>query len=102
MKVPETQHIRAVGHSDTAAGPRQAPADRTIHDRVTVTPPPRPSPEAVAAGQRIATTDRAARLERLSAAVRGGHHVPDPRQIASRLLDHVDLEAQLQAVAGQA
>ena len=102
MKVPETQHIRAVGHSDTAAGPRPSPADRAIHDRVTVTPPPRPSPEAVAAGQRIAATNRAARLERLSAAVKGGHHVPDPRQIAGRLMEHADLEARLQAFAAQA
>jgi len=97
MKVPRT-------HMQTQAQPirvtRPSQADRTVQDRVTVTPAPRVFPEAIAAGKRIAAADRADRLQRLSAAVKSGQYVPDPQHIAGRLLEHAELDAQLRAPPG--
>lgn len=85
-----------------AVSPIQAkPTTKAGSTRV---PPPEKSAEAsnteltVDAAKRVATQQRAARLEQLEAAIRSGHYVPNASQIANQILATAELDAKLRVM----
>ncbi|HVE86670.1 MAG TPA: hypothetical protein VND93_27620 [Myxococcales bacterium] len=87
MKVQPMQPGRASGASCAPTPARPEAKTQPVQDKVTVSSPPSPPAEAIAAGKRIAQGEHAARLQRLAAAVRTGQYAADPAQIAARMLE---------------
>jgi anti-sigma28 factor (negative regulator of flagellin synthesis) len=94
MKVRETKEMQGVERAPSATA---EPHARPATDRVTVESI-RPPSELVPAARQHATTTRAARMQELETALKGGHYRPDAQRIADQILSAAEVDARLRAM----
>jgi negative regulator of flagellin synthesis FlgM len=93
MKVQGPKGVEIV---DRVPTPSESSELRTRADKVTV--PDAQLAAMVDSARLTQSVGRAARLEQLEAAVKGGTYRANPQQIAEQLLSAAELDAKLQAM----
>jgi flagellar biosynthesis anti-sigma factor FlgM len=94
MKVRETSEMQGVERTPTATA---EPHARPAGDRVTVESARAPS-ELIPAARQHAPVSRAARMQELEAALKGGRYKPDAQRIADQILSAAEVDARLRAM----
>jgi anti-sigma28 factor (negative regulator of flagellin synthesis) len=94
MKVRETSEMQGVERTPSATA---EPHARPAMDKVTVESV-RPPSELVTAARQHTTSSRAARMQELESALKGGRYRPDAQRIADQILSAAEVDARLRAM----
>ncbi len=96
MKITDKSPLREVATS-VVRSKSEAGEDVRSVDRVTLSPDKAPA-AVVSAARHEAAATRQARIQELITAVKDGRYQPNAQQVANRILQAAELEAELRAI----
>ena len=100
MKIAGTKGVNGVDAIEKAPALERTTQARAVADRVSVDEGGKLADHVQVARMRAGGA-RAARLNQIETAVRGGQYRPDPGQIAEQILNAAEVDAKLQAMLGR-
>src|SRR5690348_12746358 len=97
MKIDATKGINQVDAIEKAPTVEPSTQAKAVADKVSVDESSKLADQVEVARMRAGGA-RAAKLQQIEAAVRGGQYRPDPGQIAEQILNAAEVDAKLQAM----